>query len=183
MERFHFELRRTWNDEPLLPGEFGSIELRLGDAVEIEIEAARHGDPPPPGPPGRCDGLWNHEVVELFLLGVDEQYLELEFGPHGHYLALRLAGRRHVVASDLVVEYAVGGSAERWSGRARTARTALPPALAAANAYGIHGRGAARRHLAWAPVPGEAPDFHRLERFAPIARARIDQRDLDFKTG
>ncbi len=183
MDRFRFERRRTWNDEPLLPGEFGSIELRLGDAIEVELEAARHGDPPPPGPPGRCDGLWNHEVLELFLLGRDEQYLELEFGPNGHYLALQLAGRRRVVASDLVAEYAVGGDAERWSGRARLERAALPPELVAANAYGIHGFGAARRYLAWVPVPAEAPDFHRLERFAPLAQARIDQRGRVFKTG
>ena len=33
-------------------------------------------------------GLWDYEVVELFLLNSDtEEYLELEFGPHGHYLA------------------------------------------------------------------------------------------------
>lgn len=183
MECFRFELRRTWNDEPLPPAESGSIELRLGDAIEIGIEAAYHGDPPPPGPPGRCDGLWNHEVVELFLLGRDEQYLELEFGPHGHHLALRLAGRRRVVANDLAVEYAAQIHADRWSGRARAERPALPPGLVAANAYAIHGRGAARRHLAWVPVPGEKPDFHRLECFAPLEQARVDQRGRVFKTG
>ena len=59
----------------------------------------------------------------------------------------------------------------------------LPPGLAAANAYAIHGEGSARRYLAWTPVPGPAPDFHRLEYFAPLEQARVDQRAGDFKTG
>lgn len=183
MDRFRFELRRTWNDEPLRPDELVRVELRLGAAIEVDVEATRHGDPPPSGPPGRRDGLWDFEVVELFLLGRDEQYLELELGPHGHYLALRLAGRRRVVASDLPVEYTVEASGSRWRGRARARLEDLPPELSAANAYAIHGEGAARRHLAWVPVPGPAPDFHRLECFAPLERARVAQRDGGFKTG
>ncbi len=40
--------------------------------------------------------------------------------------------------------------------------------FARANLYAIHGVGTARRHLAMTPVPGEAPDFHRLEYFARL---------------
>ncbi len=183
MDRFRFELRRTWNDEPLRPDERVRLELRLGPAIEVEVEASFHGDPPPSAPPGRCERLWEFEVVELFLLGRDEQYLELELGPHGHFLALRLAGRRRVVADDLPVEYAAERHGARWLGRARARVADLPPGLVAANAYAIHGQGAARRHLAWTPVPGPAPDFHRLEHFAPLERARVAQREGDFRTG
>ena len=183
MDRFRFELRRTWNDEPLAPDEHVRLELRLGVTIEVGIEASFHGDPPPSGPPGRRDGLWDFEVVELFLLGRDDRYLELEFGPHGHYLALRLAGRRRVVADDLPVEFTAERSGTRWTGTARARLADLPPALVAANAYAIHGRGEARRHLAWAAVPGPAPDFHRLEHFAPLERARVTQREGDFRTG
>ena len=43
------------------------------------------------------------------------------------------------------------------------------------------GVGDARRHLAWHPVPGPRPDFHRLELFPPIERAA--QRLGVFRTG
>ena len=171
MARYRFEVRSTWNGQPLRADEYARIDLRLGDAIELEIEAADYGDPAPTEPAGRCDGLWNFEVVELFLLGRDERYLELEFGPHGHFLALSLAGRRQVVASDLRVEYEVERRAGRWHGRARARLDELPPDVVAANAYAIHGQGESRRYLAWQPVPGPLPDFHRLELFAPLARA------------
>ncbi len=183
MDRFRFELRGTWNGEPLRPEEYGRVELRLGDAIEVEIEATSYGDPPPPGPPGRLDGLWNYEVVELFLLGEGDRYLELELGPHGHSLALALEGRRRVVASDIPVDYRVERRGPRWHGHARLAIAWLPPDLCAANAYAIHGLGETRRYLAWSAVPGPAPDFHRLELFAPLRLARSDQRLGDFRTG
>ena len=47
----------------------------------------------------------------------------------------------------------------------------LPPDLCAANVYAIHGQGPSRRYLAWHPVPGPAPDFHRLDRFPPLPPA------------
>jgi hypothetical protein len=50
-------------------------------------------------------------------------------------------------------------------GTAWLPRALLPPPPHRINAYSIHGAGDARRYLAWEPVPGEVPDFHRLERF------------------
>ncbi|MEZ4331518.1 MAG: hypothetical protein R3F35_07175 [Myxococcota bacterium] len=172
MTRYRFEIGGSWDGGPLLPGERARIELTLGEPVRIGIEATAYGDAPPPAPPGRCDGLWNHEVVELFLLGSGERYLELEFGPHGHWLALRLEGRRRLVTSDLALDYAARREGDRWTARASFASALLPPEPTAANAFAIHGPAAARRYLAWQPVPGEAPDFHRLALFAPLARAR-----------
>jgi hypothetical protein len=40
--------------------------------------------------------LWRHDVIELFLLGPDKRYLELEFGPFGHYWFLELDGCRNI---------------------------------------------------------------------------------------
>lgn len=177
MTRYRFELAGTWDGSALRPEERTTIELRLGEPVEVLLEATAYGDPPPPAPPGRCDALWNHEVVELFVLGRDERYLELELGPHGHWLALHLEGRRRIVASELALDYHVRRDGDRWHGRARFERALLPPDPRAANAYAIHGTGEARRHLAWQPVPGDVPDFHRLEHFAPLERARRPDRD------
>jgi len=172
MTRYRFEIGGTWDGGPLLPGEHARIDLTLGEPVQVELEATAYGDPPPRSPAGRCDGLWNHEVVELFLLGSDARYLELEFGPHGHWLALRLEGRRRLVVSDLALDYAAQREGDRWTACARFPSALLPPEPTAANAYAIHGPAQARRHLAWRPVPGNGPDFHRLEHFAPLARAR-----------
>ena len=188
MECFRFEVRQSWNGGPLRRNEFARIELRIGapggGALEVEIEATDYGDPAPATCPGRCDGLWNFEVVELFLLGDGDRYLELEFGPHGHFLALTLEGRRRIVPSDLAVEFTAERRGPRWHGRARVPLGGLPPGLRAANAYAIHGEGEARRYLAWAPVPGAQPDFHRLECFPALARAqRPSQCDDDLRTG
>ena len=148
--------------------EHAAVQARVeGDSLCVEVEAAFHGDAPPPGPPGPAERLWEHEVVELFLLGDGERYLEIELGPHGHHLVLRLEGRRRVVEQGLAIAYEARREGAAWSGRARLPAAWLPPGLARCNAYAIHGTGAARRHLAAFPVPGPEPDFHCLERFGP----------------
>jgi hypothetical protein len=136
--------------------------------LAIEVTAPLHRDPPPPVPEGSCDGLWNHEVVELFLLGDDERYLEIELGPWGHYLVLELEGRRNVVASGHPIEYEARRGSIGWSGRAVIPAERIPAPIGLGNAYAIHGPAPARHYRALHPVPGEAPDFHRLECFGPI---------------
>jgi hypothetical protein len=174
-----FEVAGSWDGGPLVANEFARIELRAGRFLELEIDASYHGDPPPSAPPGTTPGLWEFEVVELFLLGEGERYLEIELGPHGHHLVLRLEGRRHVVESGLPIEFRVERSESRWHGHARLSRHWLPTGLHAANAYAIHGQGAARRYLAAHPVPGPEPDFHRLEHFAPLALEEAPRAPLD----
>ncbi len=71
--------------------------------------APYYGDPAPPG--GKAGEayfqLWDHEVVEAFFLNQEDQYLELEFGPHGQHLVLLLAGKgnaiRRVLERDVVL--------------------------------------------------------------------------------
>lgn len=47
-----------------------------------------YNDPPAPSsPPGATDELWEYEVVELFLMGSEQRYLEVEvcsFVSHTH---------------------------------------------------------------------------------------------------
>jgi len=136
--------------------------------IEVVVEAPFHDDPAPASDPGPTDRLWEYEVVELFLLGADERYLEIELGPHGHHLGLQLVGRRRVVEQGFPIEFRVERSAARWHGLARLDLAHRPPGLGSANAYAIHGTGAARRYLAAHPVPGPQPDFHRLECFPPL---------------
>lgn len=168
-EHARWLIASTWNGDAALPGETVVVDATLDDAVLVVIvDAPAHDDPPPPAPPGRLDGLWDFEVVELFLLGDDDRYLELELGPHGHWLALDLAGARRVVGRPAPIDFEAHREGARWRGRARVPASWLPPGLRRANAFAIHGRGPARRYLAAHPTGGEAPDFHRLASFAPI---------------
>ena len=47
--------------------------------LRLSIKAPLYNDPPAPAsPPGATDQLWDYEVVELFLMGAEERYLEVE---------------------------------------------------------------------------------------------------------
>lgn len=156
----------TWDGQPIAAAEQATVRLTAQEGgLVVEIDAPFHGDPPPPGAPGPTWKLWEHEVVELFVLGADDHYTELEISPHGHYLLLRLEGRRNVVARELPLAVTVSRTDGRWQAKTVLPASVLPIGPWRANAYAIHGLGEARRYLAWTPAPGPAPDFHRIEVF------------------
>jgi hypothetical protein len=161
-------IAHTWDARPAEPAERTIVRLSAaGDDLRVDIDAPDHGDPPPPGAPGPTWALWDHEVVELFVLGKDDRYTEIEIGPHGHHLVLQLHGRRKLVARELPLRVEVRRDGRRWTATALLSRSLLPSGPHRINAYAIHGVAEGRRYLAWAPVPGPAPDFHRLEHFVP----------------
>lgn len=164
------EIRSLWDGTGAPVAEHVTVQASVrGGALEVLVDAPFHGDPAPAGPVGSLDRLWEHEVVELFIAGDDERYLEIELGPHGHHLVLELHGRRNVVRSALPIVHEAKIEGDRWRGRALVDASYLPPLPTRMNAYAIHGTGERRRYLAWAPVPGDAPDFHRLEYFGPFS--------------
>jgi len=167
------EVGFTWDGVPIPAEERVRLTLQpeRRDLV-VEVEAPFHGDPAPDCEPGPTDGLWEYEVVELFVTGLAPRgkpvpYLEVELGPHGHHLVLDLHGIRNPIRSEIPIEYRVRRLGERWHGTARIPWWLLPARPARFNTYAIHGVGEQRRYLAMTPVPGPAPDFHRLERFSP----------------
>ena len=156
----------TWDGRPIDADEQARLTLTVGQAeIRVTIDAPFHDDPRPSAPPGPTDGLWDYEVVELFLLGADQHYTEVEFGPHGHHPVLQLEGARQPVARCLPMAYRATIDGARWRGEARLARKLLPPGRLRVNAYAIHGAAEERRYLAMTPVPGASPDFHRLACF------------------
>ena len=115
----------------------------------------------------RLGRRFGHAYANLYLTPGDSQTAP----PHSDdrdVFVLQLHGARQIEASGIEIGYGTRRAGGRWNGRARLDPGLLPAALARANAYAIHGAGAGRRHLATHPVPGPAPDFHRLTCFAPI---------------
>lgn len=164
---------RLWSGQPLAPEHHAELRLATtGDDLLLSVDAPFHGDPPPPGPAGSTPGLWEHEVVELFVAGVGladpVEYLEVELSPHGHHLVLRLAGVRRVVEAGLPLDFRATIDADRWRGEARLPRSWLPPPPHRAAAFALHGTGGRRRYLSSLPLPGDTPDFHQPHRFPPL---------------
>ncbi|MCC6620990.1 MAG: hypothetical protein IT385_07030 [Deltaproteobacteria bacterium] len=153
--------------------EHARVGLEVGrDALVVTIAARYVGDPPPPGPARALHGLWEHEVVELFVagapFGATAPYVELELGPHGHWLAWAFAGYR-ARSGDvaLVAAPEVTRSGDRWQGRITVPLAALPPGPWRVGAFAMHGAPpGARVHLVSTPMRGPRPDFHRVEDYA-----------------
>ncbi len=135
------------------------------DGIQVEVEAPFYANPRPSAPPGPTERLWEFEVVEIFFLGDDGRYLEVELGPFGHYLVLMLEGKRKVQMSLLPIEYRAVLHRDRWRGRALIPKAYLPEEVVAFNAYAIFEMGGVRNHSALFPLGGDVPDFHRLEDF------------------
>lgn len=162
-----FRIERGWDGAPA--GVAIDFTLaRVGEQLRLSIEAPLSGVPAPPAPAGRLWRLWEHEVFELFIAGPGERYVELELGPHGHYLALRLDPVRVIIDAELpLAQQRAWIEGERWHAEAALAWSELPPGPHRFNAYAILGH-PLRQHLALFPPGGAAPDFHRLEAFEPL---------------
>lgn len=174
MELAHrLNIATTWDGQPIASQQQTQVSFGwVADRLLLDVDAAFHGDPAPSEPVGSTWQLWQHEVVELFLLGADQRYLEIELSPHGHHLVLELQGARNIVRRGLPVrafDPVVEGS--RWSARAELDASLCPAGCDRANAYAIWGVASERRYGV-AYTVGEptdtAPDFHRIHQFRPF---------------
>lgn len=181
-----WRLDRTWDGQSVPAVEQVSCRIDTcvmgvveGEAAHvIEVRAPFHADQPAPnGAPGVCDGLWEYEVVEVFLAGADMRpYFELEMSPHGHCLALRFDDYRHRAGPPLALSYAPRIEGTHWTGRAVVPASLLGFDPSRGNVCAIHGPPDRRRYLALAHAATAAqPDYHRMEALLPL-RARCAAR-------
>eukprot|EP00092_Neocalanus_flemingeri_P007627 GFUD01008231.1.p1 GENE.GFUD01008231.1~~GFUD01008231.1.p1 ORF type:complete len:1056 (+),score=227.00 GFUD01008231.1:78-3170(+) len=170
--RQSYSISNTWDGKPIDHGPAQLSFRGTKDVVEISITAPYFGDPAPPGgKPGEAYfKLWDYEVVEAFFLNDKEQYLELEFGPHGQHLSLLLNGNRNAIKHTLPMDYSANIIEDKkvWTGFARVPIDYFPPNVSLFNAYAIHGTEDDRVYEALYESSGPQPDFHRLEKFQPI---------------
>jgi len=167
-----FIIHNLWNGKPDQSGDQVNISLTEGDnEMKIEVAAPFYNDPAPPnGKPGEAYyGLWEYEVVEaMFLASKMQHYLELEFSPHGQHLVLLLKGARNAIKHSLALEYKADIEETVWKGMAKVPKAYFPDNFDVWNAYAIHGTGDDKVYKSLFPVPGDAPDFHRLHDFKPL---------------
>ena len=154
----------AWHQRP----PHARVTLTVSDVLEVAIDAAFTGDPAPPAPASAMPGLWDFEVVECFIAGPpwdrSASYVELELGPHGHWLAWSFAGYRNRVG-DVAIAATAARAGPRWSGRIVVPLDVLPPRPWRVHAAAIHGPAAARTHVVATPLGGDRPDFHRVADF------------------
>ena len=73
--------------------------------LHIQFQARFFDMPAPPAPAGTFWKLWEWEVVEFFIVGDEEHYLEIECSPHGHYLILKLHHIRNIKEKMMMIDY------------------------------------------------------------------------------
>ena len=172
-DAYRFDVAHSWNGAALPPAMHTHWTLHVTPAaLQIEWDAPYNGDPAPNAPPGSTPKLWEHEVVELMLLGDDERYLELEFGPHGHYLVLQLQGVRGVKSQGSALHLHVRIEGPRWRGSVRVPNDLIPRGWSKLNAFRIAGVGSHRQYAAHKGSDAPIPDFHRLDCFVDLASIR-----------
>lgn len=177
-EKMSYTINKSWNNQSI--AEHDNIHLRFeyvnnnetgGRDLHIKVRAPFYDDPHinETTPKGSMDKLWEYEVVEVFLLGSDDYYLEIEFSPTGQYLLLQLHGYRNVIKTPLYIDvYSAEIQDKEWSGSYVIPAEYIPANLTKFNAYAIHGTGDARQYLSLFPTPFgkyKDPDFHRLDYF------------------
>lgn len=174
--RLVLPIERLWDGTPCADSRrHGRVELgALAEGLELAASGSLASPPRiPVAPPGsRVAGLWEYDVVECFLAGGSGEYLEVELGPGGHFLVLSFSAPR--VRRDehrgLQLPVELEHSDDRWRARIVLDWALVPSPLAALNAFAILDA----THLAFAPLPGPAPDFHQPARF-PAVRLSLEE--------
>jgi hypothetical protein len=165
------DIKRDWSGKRLKRQEHVEVLLRqVESGAEITIRAPFYGDPSPTAPPGSVNGLWEFEVVEVFIAGPGSPvpYTEIEVGPAGHHLVLTLNGVRQPTATGLPLRVHARIDGDVWHATATIEDALLPPRPWRVNATAIHGLADSRVYASTAVLPGDTPDFHQPDVFIPF---------------
>ena len=180
-------LRGLWDGTPAPLGVGGEARVdRFGDALSLAWDVALPATPRvPEGAAGFLDGLWEYDVIELFLtasVAADPSpvYVEIEAGPAGHWLALAFSGGRQRAAELRDIHPRIESDLEglRWRGRLDVELASLEPylpadaALRGLAAFCTRDSEGERLYLCSQPLPGEQADFHRPSAWTKLTASR-----------
>jgi hypothetical protein len=157
------KMNRLWNGEKCLDDRLWAklTFTRRKEGLDITVVSPMlHEQSSPEFPIGaRVDGLWEFDVVELFLVGPGHEYIELELGAGGHWLLLGFDRIRHRSNEfdrfQPLVKFEKTDE-KMWQSKIVLPWDVIPENTRALNAFAI----LSGQHLALSPVPGEKPDFH-----------------------
>lgn len=167
-EEINLHIDKNW-DGSTCPDDRLFADLFLSqtkDGISLRVEAPMlHDQKTPEAPMGsRVEGLWEFDVVELFLVGPGHQYLEIELGAGGHFLVLGFDSIRHRNDSyeffAPVLRFEKTGE-RLWKSSLTIPWKMVPENFRALNAFAIM----AGQFLAYSPVPGTEPDYHQPDRY------------------
>ena len=166
-----FDITSEWDGTPIEnPLDWTKMDVELTEAgLHISVSSLCYADEVPSTDPDRQKGtwgLWDYEVVELFLVGENGHYTEIEMGPHGHHIVLQLDGPRSIVCKEIPMQWEPLIQDGQWVGRGFVDKKWLPEKIVRANAFTIHTVNGKRRYCCYTPLPGPQPDFHQPDRFA-----------------
>ncbi|KAK6056404.1 hypothetical protein COOONC_06091 [Cooperia oncophora] len=98
--------------------------------------------------------LWEYEVVEFFFANNRDQYIEVEVGPHGHWLCLLFDGIRKPFNNGEELELEISNKfvGSMWHCEFEIPLAYLPGNITKFNSFAIHGTGNERVYEALNPV-------------------------------
>jgi len=167
-DSLYFTVNKMWDGSPCgderLHAEVWITKKEAGLNVRVHATILDGQKIPNAPVDTRFDGLWDYDVVELFFVGADGKYTEVEVGAGGHYLVLAFDDVR-IRANDFAgreFDHRHGGSTPgTWQTQMTIPWDVLPSTITRMNAFAIMGG----THLALSAVPGSAPDFHQPATF------------------
>ncbi len=170
-DSLYFTIKNLWNGDPC-GDESRHAEVWLTkkqSGLNIRVHAPLLDGARIPSAPrdSRFDGLWEYDVIEVFLVGDDGTYTEIELGAGGHFLVLSFGGVR-IRSNDWADrEFDHRNSSATpgtWQSQILIPWDVLPKNITKLNAFAIAGG----THLAMSPVPGPEPDFHQPDVFPEV---------------
>ena len=187
-----FEVKTSWDGSQLPETDIVSVSFscehvdgKSEPEMRIKLDAPFYDNPPPKSTKdgSSCACLWEFEVVEIFLKGRMDKYIEIELSPHDEYLILAMDGHRQCFHEALrPLSYKCGIVSHRWWAELVIPFSYLPPPFVAGscslftfNVYALHNdREGSRRCAALFPSSEsfdyDSPDTHRLHLFEGLPR-------------
>ncbi len=132
----------------------------------VRIPHAKHGE--------FVEGLWEADVLELFIKQPGGRYFEFNVSPQGAWWAMELSAYRERVSYlrlpkvDLIETEVLS---DRWTALVCLERGSLPLDISAGSTLHVSGvfNDKKPRYLSSNPVANVAPDFHHLDAFQRVS--------------